>query len=91
MRKEIQNFKAYPREYWQARITGTDFESAVSFAQREGLRRGAAILFARHANPVAYNEWRAKQNPNVRMTHPVSGVQTMRHRNGAQMFTFKGV
>jgi hypothetical protein len=74
MKKEIHNFKAFTPEYWRARISGNDFESAMRYAEREGLRRGAAILFARHANPKAYNEWRAKQNPNVqRMTaHPAN-------------------
>ena len=77
MRKEIRNFRALPPEYWRARISGTDFEAAIRYAEREGLRRGAAILFARHANPAAYNAWRAKQNPNVqRMTQSASKVQS---------------
>ena len=63
MSKEIQNFKAFPPQYWQARISGTDFESAIRYAEREGLRRGAAINFARHANSAAYNAWMAKTHP----------------------------
>jgi hypothetical protein len=74
MSKEIQNFTAFPPQYWRARITGTDFESAIRYAEREGLRRGAAINFARHANPNAYNAWMAKKHPNVQhMTRSASG------------------
>src|SRR5437879_403508 len=79
MSKEIQNFKAFPPEYWRARITGVDFESAIRYGQREGLRRGAAINFARHANPDAYNAWMAARQSGKmqRMTRAASAVQTM--------------
>jgi hypothetical protein len=77
MSKEIQNFKAFPPEYWRARITGVDFESAIRYGQSQGLRRGAAILFARHVNGRAYNEWMAKKHPSVnRMTQSASKVQS---------------
>lgn len=77
--KEIQNFKAFPPQYWQARISGTDFESAIRYAEREGLRRGGAINFARHANPDAYNAWMAARQSGKaqRMTRAASAVQTM--------------
>ena len=79
MRNEIQNFKAFPPKYWRARISGTDFESAIRYGQREGLRPGAAINFSRYVYPDRYNQWMAaRQSGKVqRMTHASSGVQTM--------------
>ena len=61
------------------KISGTDFESAIRYAEREGLRRGGAINFARHANPDAYNAWMAARQSGKaqRMTRAASAVQTM--------------
>jgi len=96
MRKEIQNFRALPPEYWRARISGNDFESAIRYAQREGgLGRGAAINFARHANPDAYNTWMAARSGEVQIMADSKGssnvqLLSMRHRNGAPLFRVLG-
>ena len=60
MSKEIQNFKAFPPQYWQARISGTDFESAIRYAEREGLRRGGGYQFcaARESRQPTMLGWR---------------------------------
>jgi hypothetical protein len=67
------------------------FERRIERLTAFGMSRGAAIARARKESPADYNQWmKDRQKGHVQQMTRSLPIQSMRNRDGSQVFVFRG-